>query len=347
MRSSISHSRPTIDESDCIAVQTILKSEMIAEGQCVAKFEHALSDYLGLFGGVATSSGTAALFLAIKALGLGPGDKIILPTYVCRSVLDAVRTSGATPILCDVGKDWCIDVSSVASRIKEQISAIIAVHTFGISTCVQELRKFGVPVIEDCSQGLGPVPDGSYLGRQGDVIVCSFHATKMLTTGEGGMVLSHRPEIVERLRHLRYGVDPMECQYKLPMSDIQAALGLSQLRRYDSFLERRQQIAERYFEDLGGLPILLPESVRNKSQFFRFPIRSQHDFKALRIKFEQLGVQLRRGVDCLLHRVLIEDSSNFLNGERCFSETVSLPIYPGLREHNLEQIIHACHKVFS
>jgi len=133
----ISHSKPFLIDKDYLAIQKVLQSGMIAEGEVVAEFENAVAEYLGMAGGVATSSGTMALFLALKALDISHGDEVIIPTYVCRAVLDAVNYTGATPVLCDVGDDWCMNVETVKRHITKQMRAIILVHTFGISANVE------------------------------------------------------------------------------------------------------------------------------------------------------------------------------------------------------------------
>ena len=343
----IPHSRPTIDEVDLKAVSEVLRTGMIAEGELVHKFEQEISNYLGIAGGIAISSGSSALFLALLALGASAGKEAILPTYVCSSVLDAVNWAGATPVLCDVGDDWCMNLDTVKPYISEKTVAIIVAHIFGISADVKSIAKLGIPVIEDCAQSLGGQMDGQKLGTFGSVCVCSFHATKLLTTGEGGMVLTKDPRLLDKLRQLKYGeANVYRLRYKTPMTDIQAALGLSQVQRYDGFLERRREIANTYFVKLNGLPIQLPENIRDRSIFFRFPLRVKGDFEKFRKAFEAYGVHVRRGVDKLLHRQLGLDPTLFPRAELCFKQTVSIPLYPSLSEDDIKRIIRVCYKVF-
>jgi len=318
---------------------------MIAEVEVVAEFENAVSEYLGMAGGVATSSGTMALFLALKALDISHGDEVIIPTYVCRAVLDAVNYTGAMPVLCDVGDDWCMNVETVKYHVTAQTKAIVLVHTFGISADAKVFEKIGVPVIEDCCQSFGGVLHGKRLGSWGKLCICSFHAIKLLTTGEGGMVLTNDEILLHRLRELKYGVNKgYKLRYLFPMTDLQAALGLSQLRRFDEFLTRRRQIADVYFSKLDDLSIQLPENIRGRSIFFRFPIRTQKGFESLRIAFDKLGIQVRRGVDALLHYGLGLTHGSFPVSEMLFNQTVSIPLYPALTSEEVEHIIEVCHK---
>ena len=344
----ILHSRPCITRQDTEAVARVLESGMIAEGGTVALFEEAASAYLGTRGGVATSSGTNALFLALKACEVGPGDEVVVPTYVCRSVRDAVLCAGATPVLCDVGDDWCMSAATVKPVLSAASKAIIVVHPFGIAADARPICALGVPVIEDCCQAFGASDADGMVGRAGMMCVLSFHATKLLTTGEGGMVLSNDVSLLAKVRRLKNGSpNDGEVRWRQPMSDLQAALGLSQLSQYESFLERRRQIAHAYFAGLGDLPVQLPTSVSDRSVFFRFPIRCGLDFAMLRARFEAEGVQVRQGVDTLLHGSEMNRANPFPVAERCYRETLSLPIYPALSDAECERVIKACRKILT
>lgn len=344
--SGIPHSKPHINIDDYHNVIEVLKSGMIAEGKLVRRFEQAISDYLGLVGGVATGSGTDALFLALRALEIGVGHEVILPTYVCKSVMDAVLRTGATPVLCDVGPDWCMTLETVAPHINQSTKAIIVVHIFGIMANIQPLLDFGIPIIEDCCQALGVESGGIKAGSLGHFCISSFHATKLLTTGEGGMVLTHDSDLLERIKATKKG-DHMMAGHRFPMSDLQAALGLSQFARYRGFLRRRCEIADRYFNQLRNLPIQLPLHIRNRSIFFRFPLRTDGDFDSLRSAFAAYNVQVRRGVDILLHRLNGGDDMGFEGAARAYNATLSLPIYPALTDLEVEQVVTAAHRVFA
>src|SRR5206468_3296476 len=190
---AIPHSKPILSPEDLAAVRTVLQTGMIASGSTVDSFERAVSRYLGFAGGVAASTGTSALFAALVALGggsggEGSGEEVVLPTYVCRSLLDAVCASGATPVLCDVGDDWCVSRETVTRHLTSRTKAIIVVHTFGVAADAASIAELGPPVIEDCCQAFGAAAGSTPLGQAGRLSVVSFHATKLLTTGEGGMV---------------------------------------------------------------------------------------------------------------------------------------------------------------
>ena len=321
---------------------------MIAEGQRVREFEQAVSNHLNLPGGVATSSGTSALYLGLLGLSVGSGDEVILPTYVCRSVWDAVRATGATPVLCDVGEDWCVNIETVRPHLTARTKAIVVVHTFGIMSDVGPICTLGPPVIEDCCQAFGAKLDDRRAGTFGSLCVLSFHATKLLTTGEGGMVLARDHGLLLKLRDLKQGRSGRwSVRFRHPMTDLQAALGLSQLNQYRSFLARRKFIAGYYFTQLTGLPIRLPVSVRGRSIFFRFPLRVHGDFQRFRDSFLANGIQVRQGVDMLLHRWTEAEANGFPGAEQCFAETLSIPLYPAMNDEECEWVMKSCRHIFA
>jgi UDP-4-amino-4-deoxy-L-arabinose-oxoglutarate aminotransferase len=334
----IPHSKPTIGPKDKAAILEVLQTGMIARGTKVAEFESAVANYLGLEGGVATSSGTAALVLALKSLDINRGDEVIIPTYVCHDVLDAVIYTGAIPVLCDVGNNnWNMDYYTVRPHLSPKTKAIIVVHIFGIAANIEAITQLGVPVIEDIAQAFGTEINKQKVGTFGQITMCSFQATKCLTTGEGGMLLSNDSHILEKA---------IAIQSLFPMSDIQAALGISQLERYDTFLGRRREIASTYFKTLDKLPnVCMPTPLRQRSIFFRFPIRIQRQFDTFKNEFEQLGISVRRGVDSLLHRGVGLPSKDFPNAEQQFSETLSIPIYPALTDDEVEYITQASQQI--
>jgi dTDP-4-amino-4,6-dideoxygalactose transaminase len=341
---SIPHSRPTLQPEDHSAVERTLASGMIADGAVRSSFEQAVGAYLGLSAGLATSSGTAALTAALLAAGVAPGDEVIMPTYVCDAVAVAIRAAQARPVLCDVEIDRCISRATVEPRMTPRTRAIVAVHPFGAVADVRSLMTLGVPVIEDCCQALGAVRDGRLVGTSGDACVLSFHATKLLTTGEGGMALSRTPAIAARLERFRRGASIDAAYQAPPLSDLQSALGVSQLARYDGFLARRSALATFYFSALRDVDVELPSDVADRSIFFRFPLRTKRPFDEVRSAFAAKGIQVRRGVDRLVHGDA--DNGKFPTAERLFAETVSLPIYPSLSDADAASVVDAARNVF-
>ncbi|HUQ86866.1 MAG TPA: DegT/DnrJ/EryC1/StrS family aminotransferase [Vicinamibacterales bacterium] len=343
MSGAIQHSKPTLASEDRTAIERTLTSGMIADGATRRAFEDAVASRLGVTAGLATGSGTAALTAALVAVGVAPGDEVIMPTYVCDAVSVAIHAAGARPVLCDVEMDRCMSAATVTPRLTPRTRAIVAVHPFGAVADVASIQELGRTVIEDCCQAFGAARNGALAGTLGDACVLSFHATKLLTTGEGGMALGRTSAVATRLDHLRRGADLGRYQAP-PLSDLQAALGISQLDRYDEFLSRRAAIAAFYMTALRDVDVQLPEDVADRSIFFRFPLRSRLAFEDVRQAFASHGVHVRRGVDRLLH----SDSEKrlFPNAERLFAETVSLPIYPSLSDDEAARVADAARLVF-
>lgn len=330
MNSYISHSKPTITSKDQDAILQVLQSNMIDRGENVVKFESSVADYLGLKGGIATSSGTSALYLSLKALNVKKGDDVILPTYVCYTVLSAVQRTGATPVLCDVGDKWVMNYDSVRPHITSNTRVIIAPHVGGIAIHVKPLTELGLPVIEDIAQAFGAKIDNQNVGTFGKIVICSFKATKCLTTGEGGMILSNDEDILR---------DVKTTQIFSSMSDIQAILGISQLKQYESFLQRRQEIADFYFREFSKLSnVYVPLALRDRSMFFRFPVVTSLPFGMLKVEFEKKGIAVRQFIDFLIHRILKQPSRNFPKSEEHFEKTLSIPIYPSLNNDQVKYI---------
>lgn len=335
---SITHSKPWITDADREALNDVLATGMLAQGDLARELEHTLSSWVKCAGGVAAGSGSAALVMALHGVGVRAGDEVVLPSYVCRSVLEAVLAAGGVPILCDIGKNWVITADCAAKRITSRTKAVIVPHMYGIFADIESFRSLRVPLIEDCAQAL----DGD--GRRSvsaDVAVFSFHPTKCLTAGEGGMAVSPDPGIVARMRALRDGTKSMD-QGRLfsPLSDISASLALSQLRRYAAGLARRAQIACAYLDALDrSAPDCLNRQVLERSMFFRFPVRIKGGLDACQEAFLRKGIHVRRGVDFLLHRSIGYADTDFPLTVDLFRTTVSLPIYPALTAEEVDRCV--------
>jgi perosamine synthetase len=337
----VHHSRPWITESDITAVQQVLSREMLAQGSITHEFEKALADYFNVDDAIACSSGTAALSLALRALNIGSGDEVILPTYVCHSVADAIRGVGAQPVFCDIGEHWVITTENVIPFLSVKTKAIIVVHIFGIVADTLSFKKFGLPIIEDCCQAFGARLGGFTTGFMGTCGIFSFQGTKCLTTGEGGAVMSADSDFLRRIKKI--DTNPA---LRFPMSDMQAALGLNQLKRYAEFLDHRFYLADRYFNELPNHVIQEMIAVKDHSMFFRFLLRqkTQKSFNEIRDWFAEQRIAVRQGVDQLIHRYAGMSDEYFPIAKQCFEETISIPIYPALTYEQQSQIIYEIRK---
>ncbi len=337
----IPHSRPTIDETDILAVSSVLHSGNIAQGSAVEKFERELAGYIGVKGGVATSSGTAALHLALLALDITGKDTVALPSYVCTAVLNAVNYVGASPLLIDTHPDtFNMDVENLKRKLTPQVKAIIIPHSFGLAADLEEIMALGIPVIEDCAQSIGATYKNKLTGSFGNMSIFSFYATKMITTGEGGMVVSNSEEFLGKIRDLR-DYDNREnyiTRYNYKMTDFQASLGLSQLIRLKNFIEIRRSIAQRYnieLKNFCSLPV--NHGYDSEHIYYRYTVKLRRHVESFLKLSKENGINCERPVFKPLHRYM--NLSGFTNTDSVWEKAVSIPIYPTLTEKNMNTII--------
>jgi perosamine synthetase len=335
----IPHSRPTLGEDEARAVAAVIRSGHIAEGEVVARFEKTFAEKMGVQHAVAVSSGTAALHLILLAMGIGPGDEVIIPSYVCTALLHAVQYVGARPILAEIDPvSYNIDPDDVQKRITTRTKAVIVPHMFGLAANLDKFLNLDVPLIEDCAQAVGGTYHKKPLGTFGDATIFSFYATKMMATGEGGMAASNSAEIIERIRDLKTydekAADKVRYNYK--MTDVQAALGEVQLGRLDDFVDQRKRIADQYVKSLKSLDIKLP--AENSEQIhYRFVVGLETDCNFLIQKLTQKGIGCARPVFLPIHRHLKMDG--YPVTDKVWETALSLPIYPSLHPKEVEQII--------
>jgi dTDP-4-amino-4,6-dideoxygalactose transaminase len=307
----------------------------------VAAFERAVAARLGRRGGAATSSGTAALSLGLGSLGVGPRDEVILPAFACSTLRDAVRFVGATEVLADVGEDLALSPEETHRWLSRRTRAIVVVHPFGHPVDVAPLLQFGLPVVEDCAQSLGATREGRPAGSFGAVAVCSFYATKMVAAGEGGMVLADEDRVLEEVRAMRIGgVHP--CGFNFKLSDLAAALGLSQLRRLDAFVSRRREIAGRYDAALADTAARRPvREAGTEPCFSRYVLRVP-DASILIGGLQRRGIEAKRPIGDPLLR---QEAGSYPEAARAFDECVSLPVYPSLEDGDVVRIGEAVREV--
>jgi perosamine synthetase len=335
----IPHSRPTLGEDEARAVAAVIRSGHIAEGEVVARFEKTFAEKMGVQHAVAVSSGTAALHLILLAMGIGPGDEVIIPSYVCTALLHAVQYVGARPILAEIDPvSYNIDPDDVQKRITTRTKAVIVPHMFGLAANLDKFLNLDVPLIEDCAQAVSGTYHKKPLGTFGDATIFSFYATKMMATGEGGMAASNSAEIIERIRDLKTydekAADKVRYNYK--MTDVQAALGEVQLGRLDDFVDQRKRIADQYVKSLKSLDIKLPAE-NSEHIHYRFVVGLETDCNFLIQKLTQKGIGCARPVFLPIHRHLKMDG--YPVTDKVWETALSLPIYPSLHPKEVEQII--------
>ncbi len=348
---NIEHSYPTIGRQERTAVLRVLKSSYLAEGQEVREFEKELSAYIGGTGAVAAGSGTLALHLALTALGVGYNDEVILPSYVCRSVLNAVLYCRAKPVLCDVnGDDYTLSFSEARRKLSKKTKAIIVAHMFGFPVPLERFKKLGVPVIEDCAHAVGAELNGRKAGSRGDLSIFSFEGTKYIVAGEGGMVVANSSRLLKILRALK---EPDAFDYKVKltyrMTDLQAAVGRAQLARLESFIRNRRTIVEKYNAAFASLDMELPKDpAGGRHVFHRYMVNIKHDSRAFREKCLRQGVKVKQPVKPYpLHRYLGLPDKSFPETSAIMRSAVSIPVYPALTARQVRYVIKVVKDTYS
>ena len=374
----IPYGRQSISPADLAAVAAVLESDWLTQGPTVALFEKALANYCGATAAVAVSSGTAALHLACRAVDLGPGDRLWTSpiTFVasancglfCGAEVDFVDIDPQTCNLCPDALAAKLEQAEAGGRLPK---VLVAVHYAGQSCDMVRIRAladhYGFRVIEDACHALG----GSYRGlpvgscRHADLAVFSFHPVKLITTGEGGMVLANDPELARRLRGLRsHGMtkdpvllsepDPggwyyeaLELGYNYRLTDIQAALGLSQLDRLDRFVARRRELAARYDRLLEGLALTTPwQHPDSDSARHLYPVRLHGGAPVRRRVYDAMHAA---GIGVQVHYVPVHTQplyrargfapGQFPAAESYYAGALSLPLYPDLDETAQDRVV--------
>ncbi|RLG58348.1 MAG: aminotransferase DegT [Candidatus Hydrothermarchaeota archaeon] len=257
---------PLLSKEELNNVIEAVKSGWISsKGKFIPEFEEKFAHYCGVKYGIATSNGTVALHLALTALGIGPGDEVIIPTLTFVATANAVTYTGAKPIFIDSQPEyWCIDPEKIEEAITAKTKAIIPVHLYGhpcdMDAILAIAKRHNLYVIEDAAEAHGAEYKGRKVGSFGDISCFSFYGNKIITTGEGGMCLTNDEKLAEKMRILRdHGMNPNKrywhdvIGFNYRMTNMQAAIGVAQLKKLDGFIERKRNIAKWYTEELKDL----------------------------------------------------------------------------------------------
>ncbi|AWZ10840.1 glutamine--scyllo-inositol aminotransferase [Streptomyces sp. ICC1] len=315
---------PWLGEEEARAAADAVLSGWVAQGPRVAEFERAFAERVGAEHGIAVSSCTTALHLALIALDLGPGDEVVVPSLSFIATANAVRYVGAHPVFADVEEaTGNLTPATVDAVRTPRTKAVLAVHQGGVPADVHALRAacadWGVPLVEDAACGIGATVGGKSVGQGALLAAWSFHPRKVITTGEGGMVTTDDAEWAERLRRLReHGMNVsaaqrhasskpiaesyLEVGYNYRMTDIQAAVGLVQLGKLDAIVSRRRELAARYGELLAGIPGLRPvrDPGHGEGNFQSYWVLLTEDFPVGRDELldvlAEAGISARRGI---------------------------------------------------
>lgn len=349
--------RPFLGPEEERLVLEVLRSGQLTNasltgGLMVRKFERLLAEYLGVADVVVVSSGTAALQVALMALGIGPGDEVLVPSFTFVATANSVLAVGAKPIFVDIDEYYTIDVQDARRKVTERTKAIIPVHLYGHVADMDAVRELAeersLAIIEDAAQALGSKLSGRPAGTMGHVGCFSFHPSKVITTGEGGAISTDNEEIAKLCRMIRNhgmvkGYDTQRLGLNFRMSEVNAAIGVVQMGKLERFLKKRRENASRLKELLGGVEgIKLPEERPGAEyNWYLFTIASP---KRDRIKeeLERVGIGARVYYEMPIHRLpAFRLEERLPTTERAAKEVLSLPVHPGVDEEELEAMASA------
>jgi dTDP-4-amino-4,6-dideoxygalactose transaminase len=373
---------PDIGDEEIAAVVETLRSGWITTGPKTREFEQKFGEFLG--GGlecVAVNSATAGLHLGLEALGVGPGDHVIVPTHTFTATAEVVRYLGADPQFVDIDPaTYCMDVGAAESVATAETRAVIPVHYGGLPCDMSRLTAFarqrGLAVMEDAAHAFPAHSDGRLVGTlESAVTVFSFYATKTIATGEGGMLVTRDPAIAKRARLMRlHGIDRdafdrytakkpawyyevVAPGFKYNMTDPAAAMGLAQLAKARRFQERRELLARRYFEAFADLPLALPPAPqgRDTHSWHLFVVRLADDARLGRD--EAIERLFAAGIGCSVHYVPLHlqpywrdrydlRPEQFPHSQKLFERGFSLPLYTKMSDAQQERVIAAVRALF-
>lgn len=366
----IPYGRQIIEEDDIQAVVEVLRSDYLTTGPKIAEFEKSVSDYVGAKYAVAVSNGTAALHTACLAAGIKEGDEVITSPLTFAASSNCVLYCGGTPVFADVDiKTYNIDAEDIRRKITGRTKAIIPVHLAGQPCDMDAIHKlaeeYGLMVIEDGAHALGSEYKGRRIGALSDMTTFSFHPVKPITTGEGGMVVTNQEELYEKLKLFRsHGItrdenlltenqgpwfyQQLELGYNYRITDIQCALGYSQMKKLERFLKRRRELAKRYDEAFRDVPeIVTPYQLSNTNSGWHLYI-----IQTPGCDRKQIVEDLRaKGIGVNVHYIPVYSHPYYRshgyqntccpNAEQIYEHMISIPLHPAMTDAEQDYIIHA------
>lgn len=354
---------PDIKPEDLQEAINVIKSGNLVQGAIVEKFENSLKKYTQISENIAVSSGTAALHLSLIALGIQPGDYIIVPSFTFPATANVVEIIGAHVLLCDIDPEtYCITPENfeqtIINNITKKIKAAIIVHEFGYPAPIKQLlaiaKKYNIAIIEDAACAFGSIIDGHAAGMFSEMACFSFHPRKAITTGEGGLITTTNNQLAAKLRCLRnHGIinvngktDFIYAGLNYRLTEIQAAIGLGQINRFNHEIEKRKKLISIYFEKLKNINCLrLPKIHEGHSwQSFMIVLDNFINRDSIITELKNKGIQANLGAQALHELSYFKNKYHFSKNDfpiasELYHQGLVLPLYGKLNE---EQILYIC-----
>lgn len=378
--SYLSYGKQTIDDSDINQVIKVLKGDYLTTGPYVKEFEDKVAKYVGAKHAVAVSNGTAALHIACFAAGIGKGDEVIVSPITFAASANAVLYCEGTPVFADIDpKTYNIDPDKIEEKISDKTKAIIPVDFSGQSVDMDKIKeiakKYNLLIIEDAAHALGSDYKGRKVGSQADMVEFSFHPVKPITTAEGGIVTTNSDELYNKMLMFRtHGItrdvnfldenhgpwyyEQHYLGYNYRLTDLQSALGTSQMDKLEGFIDRRRSIAKKYneaFKNLDGIKIPFEADYSNSGWHIYvikidtevLNVSRKEIFEALQA--ENIGVNVHY-LPVYLHpyyKNLGYKEGNCPNAEELYKKMITLPIFPGMTDEDIDDVVNAVKKVIA
>ncbi len=371
--------KPMVGEEEIEAAVSVMRSGWLTTGPKVKEFEDNIKEYLGCNSAIALTSCTGGLHISLAALGIGPEDEVILPSYTFAASGHVVAWLGAKPVLVDVEPDtFNIDPDKIEEAITSRTKAIMPVHFAGHSCDMDRIQKIAkkhdLYVIEDAAHAIGTQYKGKKIGSFGDVTVFSFYVTKTMTTAEGGMITTNDSKLGKKLKQLTYfGVDKdafnrytekgtwyyeiIALGFKYNMDNIHGAIGVAQLKKLEDFIAKRRELASVYDELFSDVPgVIRPiEKEYTRHSYHLYPILL--DTEKIKISRDRFIEKLRENkIGSSVHFIPLHlhpfyqktygySEGDFPVSEKLFDREISLPMYPGLEREDIERVVETVKKI--
>ena len=330
--------KPTITRKDLEVVLDCLINDELTIGNTTKSFENEISKIIGFKYGLSTTSLTASYHLIFQALGIEEGDEIIIPSFFDSAPLKALSIHGGKPVFVDSDKDsFFPSPEAIKNKITEKTKAVIVSHLFGFFYPTEELGDLTIPIIEDTSHAIGTSNDDIKIGSKGAFTVISFNPSMIITTGNGGIVLTNNSKHYSKMRDFRGGNDSI-ISFDYTMTDFQGAMGISQLLKLKNMLERRRKIASIYYDALKITGHKAYYQYDDKFSYQTFPILFDASIDKIEKYWKKNGIQVINPIAYPLHSLAGMDNSDFPNSTRLSKKLFALPTYPTLSGKHIDKI---------